>query len=99
MPRFWVSWYSPVTKVIEHDDVNGDLVERDNPIFAEPMAVRGEWTSGYRMSDDAATMVALIDAPSQAAIDAALSGWEVRFVEPRADDYTPPGDRFPMAAT
>lgn len=95
MPRFWVSWYSPVTEVIEHDSVKGDLVEYDSPTFSAPTVVRGEWTSGWRMSDDARTVVALIDAPSVDEINAALAGWEVRFVEPRADDYVP-GDRFPM---
>ena len=47
------------------------------------------------MSDDAATVCALIDAPSQSDVEMALDGFEIRFVEPRADDYTP-GDRFPM---
>lgn len=95
MARFWVSWYSPITKVIEHDEEHGDLVERAEPEFGPDVIVRGEWTSGYRMSDDASTVCALIDAPSREQVDAALADFEVRFVEPKPDDYVP-GDRFPM---
>lgn len=98
MPRFWVSWYAPVVRVIEKNDELGDLVERSGPEFSDTVHVVGEWTSGCRMSDDASTVCALIDAPSQDAIDAALSKFEVRFIEPRPDDYTP-GDRFPMPDT
>lgn len=96
MQRFWVSWYAPITKVIEHDDDKGDLVERAAPAFPADVIKLGDWTSGYRMSDDAATICALLDAPSREPIDAALAEFEVRFVEPRANDWTP-GDRFPPA--
>ena len=98
--RFWVCWYSPVVRVVEPAKTpdEGDLVERDSPEWQPPIVVRGEWVSGYRMSDDAATVVALIDAPSVDDINDALQGFETRFVEHRADDYTP-GDRFPMPVT
>lgn len=96
MSRYWVSWYATVTKVIEQNEEDGDLVERAAPQFPPSVSVLGEWTTGWRMSDDAATVCALIDAASEAEITDALSDFEIRFIEPRPSDYTP-GDRFPMA--
>lgn len=66
------------------------------------------WVSGFRMSDDAETVCAAIQAVSedQARLKIVMShdadfvkwaseGIEWRFVNERPDDWTPYGDRFP----
>lgn len=96
MSRYWVSWYEPVAKVLEHDDEKGDLVEYKSPDWPVHVKEVAGWTSGYRMSDDARTYCAVIDAIARVSIERALEDFEVRFIEPQADDWTPGGDRFPM---
>jgi hypothetical protein len=54
----------------------------------------GQWLTGSRMSDNAATYCALLDGDEHL-IKVALGAREIRFIEPRPDDYVP-GDRFPM---
>lgn len=63
------------------------------------------WTSGYRGSDDAATICAAIRADHiEGAKDRVLRSYDVipddvewRFVEERPDDWTPFSDRFQKA--
>ncbi len=54
MNRFWLSWYQPT--------------EDYRPLHDPPnLAVLGWWCSGYGLSDETATLCALVLAPSEAA--------------------------------
>ena len=83
MLRFWVSWY--------HEEPFSEF-ELDFPW----------WTTGYRCSDGAETICSAIIAPTTEcakefiyeAYDVRPQSIEFRFVDPRADYWTPFGDRF-----
>ena len=67
--------------------------------FPPNNAIRGWWNSGLRMSDDAHTLCAVVDAEDEdAAKNAIQRDWpeaqEWRFVKEYPDLWTP-GDRFP----
>ena len=87
MKRFWISWYQPT--------------EDYRPLADPPnAAVLGWWCSGYRCSDEAATLCALVAAEDERRAEAAVKvDWpeaeEWRFCEERADDWRPT-DRFPI---
>lgn len=95
MSRYWVSWYEPV---IAWDPVNGP---NNDPVYGAPqwpdaVTVVQTWETGWRLSDDAKTICALIDSTSLLAIEQALEGRTVRFLEPKPDDWSPASDRFPL---
>ena len=94
--RFWASWYEPVH---QWHHVNGPENEAEylTPSWPDTIKLLGEWVTGYRMSDDAQTVCALLEAPSRASVVDALEAEkrEVRFVSWRDADYQPPADRFP----
>ena len=89
MKRFWISWYQPT------DDYR--------PVTVPPKSeVLGYWCSGYRGSDDAATMCAWVVAGSEDEANALISSekyWpeaeEWRFCNEVEDEWVP-SDRFPL---
>lgn len=98
MSRYWVSWYEPIAKILEHDDENGDVVEYSSPEWPDAVTEIMGWSTGWRMSDSARTYCAVIDAPTQATIENGLEGFEIRFINPKDDGWLPASDRFPADA-
>lgn len=98
MSRYWVSWYEPIAKIVEHDDENGDLVEYKSPGWPVHVQEIAGWQTGWRAHDDARTYCALLEAPAAVSIERALEDFEVRFINPVADDWRPEATRFPMPA-
>jgi hypothetical protein len=94
--RFWVSWYEPVHAWHQTDGPENSP-EYLTPSWPETIKVLGEWASGRRMSDDAQTVCALIEAPSRADVKAALEAEqrEIRFVSWRDANWEPEPSRFP----
>jgi len=91
MKRFWISWYQPTE---DYRPVYDPSKEK------EPLD-HNYWCSGQRMSDDAWTMCAIVEAGSvEKAEDVIRKYWpeahEWRFCEEKPLDWTP-GDRFPMS--
>lgn len=88
--RFWVSWFEPYP-----DDGTEDTRPREWPLANGVVAY---WVSGR--SDTSASLCAIIEAESEAAVKDAVKtqGWspsEWRFIEPKPLSWTP-GTRFPM---
>lgn len=94
--RFWTSWYEPVHEW-HHIDGPENTAEYLTPTWPDTIKVLGEWVTGQRMSDDAQTVCALLEAPDRASVKAALEAEkrEIRFISWRDKDYQPPSDRFP----
>lgn len=87
--RWWVSWYEP--------QPDGDHRPRKWPLANGVIAY---WCSGFRSSDGAATLCAVVDAPTEKAARNAVTeqGWSPeswRFTDPRPDGWMPAPDRFP----
>lgn len=87
MRRYWISWW---------------CTELDyRPLTDPPVeGILGWWVSGTRCSDDAHSLVALVDAETEAkALLLLTDSWpefgELRFSEAR-DLWFVPGDRFKM---
>lgn len=86
--RFWISWYQPTE---DYRPVKWPL----------PPEIPGFWCSGYG-ADDAATLCAVVDAPTEASakrIIQAKRNWPEthrwRFCEGKEPGWMPPPDRFP----
>lgn len=85
--RYWISWYQPT--------------EDYRPLSDPPNEhVLGWWCSGSRISDDAATLCAVVAGADEHEAKAAVKcDWpeatEWRFVEEKPSDFIP-GDRFPV---
>lgn len=95
--RFWTSWYEPVHEW-HHVDGPENEPEYLTPSWPGSVKVLGEWVSGYRMSDDAQTVCALLEAPDRATVKAALEAEkrEIRFIAWRDPNWTPEPSRFPL---
>jgi hypothetical protein len=84
---FWTSWYEPVHEWHHRDGPENDP-EYLTPDWPSDITVLGEWVSGYRLSDDAQTVCAYVEAPDRAAVKHALEAEkrEIRFIS-----WRPPG--------
>jgi hypothetical protein len=87
MSRYWISWY--------------ETAEDHRPLTYPPnVSILGWWCSGYRCSDDAATICALVEAKdSRSAHNAIVKDWpgdkDWRFTD-EVDSGWIPSDRFPV---
>jgi hypothetical protein len=89
--KWWVSWYETPDM---YEACICALADTRLPI----------WPSGFRVSDDASTMVAAVQAENEEAAREQITSlyrgiWDIewRFVEKRPDDWSPFCDRFPWA--
>ena len=90
--RWWISWYEPVGEDADYRPLKWPLSK----------SVVKYWCTGYTGDGCAATLCALIEAPTESKAKAAIKaqGWkprEWRFCEEKAADWRP-GDRFPWDA-
>ena len=84
MKRFWMSWVQPT--------------EDYRPLTFPPNeAIRGWWNTGFD-NDDYATIVAVVDAPSQEeAWDEVRKDWPEAVYRFQHEGTYPEGDRFPLS--
>lgn len=91
MKRFWLSWYEP--------NDQGDYRPIKWPVVP---SVLHWWCTGEVIDGSAFTLVALVEAASEAAAKEVIkdhwcpSKW--RFCEERGADWTPDSGRFPVKA-
>jgi hypothetical protein len=93
MTRYWVRWEEPL-------DESEDYRPRVWPL---PAAIVKYWCSGYCGDMSAATLCAIVDAPSRGDVEALiLAAWGPpstrtwSFCEEREGGWMPPPDRFPL---
>lgn len=89
--RYWVSWYETL-KDPSKAEQDQELYAEDyhSPKFPEGVKVFQSWWTGTRMSDNATTMCAYIEAPDEEGIKRGLEGFEMRFLEERGSDWEGP---------
>lgn len=89
MQRWWISWYEPVDESEDYRPHNWPL----------PSTIPAYWCSGWEGSGKAATLCAIVDAPTpDKAMEEIKAHWkprEWRFCEPRDEGWWPRPDRFP----